>query len=41
MVFTDKYEPIDINFTSINRFEDRENIDILIYKSSKSAYLKN
>lgn len=34
MVFKDKYEPIvDINFTSINRFEDNENIHILIYKN--------
>lgn len=33
MVFKDKYEPIDINFTSINRFEDSENIHILIYKN--------
>lgn len=33
MVFNDKYEPIDINFTSINRFKDSENIHILIYKN--------
>lgn len=33
MVFNDKYEPIDINFTSINQFEDSENIHILIYKN--------
>lgn len=39
MVFIDKYKAIDINFTSIIRFEDSENIAILIYKSNKSAYL--
>lgn len=33
MVFNDKYEPIDINFTSINLFEDSENIHILIYRN--------